>query len=155
MSAVENLAHAYHQRRADFVSEERFGGWRSSSTRSPPRRRACGGSCSTPHGDWPRRACPRSTRPGTGRRSRFAHDATYPIALIYWWQAENELHQRVFVGAGDDLTELSPVTLTPTGCVWELGVVEFERRAWIEDVIGNPAGPDLARYMDRRFEGLV
>ena len=32
--------------------------------------------------------------------------------------------------------------LTPAGCVWELGIVEFERRAWIEDVIGNADGPD-------------
>ena len=28
MTAVANLAHAYHQRRAEFVSEERFGDWR-------------------------------------------------------------------------------------------------------------------------------
>ena len=33
------------------------------------------------------------------------------------------------------------------GCVWELGVVEFERRAWIETVIGNPDGPDIDAYM--------
>ncbi len=67
----------------------------------------------------------------------------------------DELHQRVFVGRPDDLTQMRPVELTPTGCVWELGIVEFERRAWIEDVIGNEAGPDIARYMGRRFDGLI
>jgi hypothetical protein len=34
-------------------------------------------------------------------------------------------------------------------------VVEFERRAWIDDVIANPAGPDLDAYLSRRFDGLV
>ena len=41
------------------------------------------------------------------------------------------------------------------GCVWELGIVEFERRAWITDVIGNPDGSDLDRYMSRHFDGLI
>ena len=50
---------------------------------------------------------------------------------------------------------LEPAPETALGCVWELGIVEFERRAWIEDVIGNPDGPDLERYMGRRFDGLV
>lgn len=36
-----------------------------------------------------------------------------------------------------------------------LAIVEFERRARIEDVIGNPDGPDLDRYTARRFGGLV
>ena len=44
---------------------------------------------------------------------------------------------------------------TPAGCVYELAIVEFERRAWIEDVIGNPDGPDVERYLGRRFGGLV
>jgi hypothetical protein len=34
-------------------------------------------------------------------------------------------------------------------------VVEFERRAWIDDVIGNPDGPDIDGYMAHRFEGMV
>ena len=35
------------------------------------------------------------------------------------------------------------------------GIVEFERRAWIEDVIGNPDGPDLTAYLGRRFDGMI
>ena len=38
------------------------------------------------------------------------------------------------------------------GCVYELGVVDFERRAWLEDVLANPAGPDLDLYLGRRFD---
>jgi hypothetical protein len=90
---------------------------------------------------------------GYGAAFGIAHDAAFPIALVYWWQGVNELHQRSFVGAEIDALEI--VELTPAGCVYELAIVEFERRAWIEDVIGNTDGPDLDRYMARRFGGLV
>ena len=90
---------------------------------------------------------------GYGAAFGIAHDAAYPIALVYWWQGTNELHQRSFVG--ETIETLAPVQWTPAGCVYELAIVEFERRAWIEDVIGNPDGPDLDRYLSRRFGGLV
>ena len=48
---------------------------------------------------------------------------------------------------GETIEALEPVEWTPAGCVYELAIVEFERRAWIEDVIGNPDGPDLDRYI--------
>jgi hypothetical protein len=47
------------------------------------------------------------------------------------------------------------VQWAPAGCVYELAIIEFERRAWIEDVIGNPEGPNLDLYLSRRFGGLV
>jgi uncharacterized cysteine cluster protein YcgN (CxxCxxCC family) len=56
---------------------------------------------------------------------------------------------------GETVATLEPVQWTPAGCVYELAIVEFERRAWIEDVIGNTEGPDVDRYMQRRFNGLV
>ena len=75
------------------------------------------------------------------------------LALIYWWQDENELHSRIYAGA--EIDGLEPAPETALGCVWELGIVEFERRAWIEDVIGNPDGPDLTAYLGRRFDGMI
>jgi hypothetical protein len=86
-----------------------------------------------------------------------AHDAaTMCIALYYWWQATNELHQRIYVGPLDDPRSLAPVSEPQAaGCVWELGIVDFERRAWIEDVLANPAGPDLDRYLGRYLNADV
>ena len=85
-----------------------------------------------------------------------AHDARrLGIALVYWWQSENELHQRVYVSPKDDPTAFTQVENQAAGCVWELAVVDFERRAWIEDVLANPNGPDLERYLERRFDGDV
>jgi len=85
-----------------------------------------------------------------------AHDAkTFCIALVYWWQAENELHQRIYVSPHDDPTALTQLENQPAGCVWELEVVDFERRAWIEDVLANPGGPDVERYLSRELDADV
>jgi hypothetical protein len=85
-----------------------------------------------------------------------AHDATsLYIALIYWWRSENELHQRIYVSPKDDPIAFSQVENQPAGCVWELAVVDFERRAWLEDVLANPAGPNLERYLGRRLDADV
>jgi hypothetical protein len=85
-----------------------------------------------------------------------AHDArSVGIALVYWWANENELHQRIYVSPKDDPTAWTAVENQPTGCVWELGIVDFERRVWIEDVLSNPAGPDLERYLERRLDDDV
>jgi hypothetical protein len=34
-------------------------------------------------------------------------------------------------------------------CVWELEIIDFERRAWLEDVL---KGADVERYLSRRLE---
>lgn len=82
-----------------------------------------------------------------------AHDATaLYIALIYWWQSENELHQRIYLSSKDDPIAFTQVKNQPTGCVWELAIVDFERRAWLEDVLANPSGPDVELYLDRRLD---
>jgi hypothetical protein len=94
--------------------------------------------------------------PGTNDRYGIgfvtAHDATsLYIALIYWWQSENELHQRIYVSPKDEPIAFTQVEDQPAGCVWELAIVDFERRAWLEDVLAHPNGPDLERYLERRL----
>ena len=82
-----------------------------------------------------------------------AHDArTAGIPLIYWWQSENELHQRVFAGPRERLDEIAQLENQTAGCVWELEIIDFERRAWLMDVLANPAGPDLERYLSDTLE---
>ena len=100
-----------------------------------------------------RRSLPDVDEAHHGAAFAIAHDARWPIALVYWWEGENEIHSADLRGSEPDA--LSPAGPTAMGCVWELGVVEFERRAWIETVIGNPGGPDIDAYMARRFSGEV
>jgi hypothetical protein len=85
-----------------------------------------------------------------------AHDAASAyIALVYWWANENELHQRISVSPKRSPIAFVPVENQPAGCVWELEIVDFERRAWIEDVLANPEGPDLDRYFGRHVDADV
>jgi hypothetical protein len=82
-----------------------------------------------------------------------AHDAAaVGIALIYWWQSANELHQRVYVAPRDAPQALAKLADPGSGCVWELGIIDFERRAWLKDVLANPAGPDIDAYLSRRLD---
>jgi hypothetical protein len=147
------LAHAYHQRRGRFVSDERFGPWQLKlyGLAAPER------GVRPELLDVTRALAEQSLPPVDDRRHgaafAIAHDARFPIALVYWWQDENELHSRIY--AGETTDRMEPVPETALGCVWELGIIEFERRAWIADVIGNPDGPDVDRYLSRRFDGMI
>jgi hypothetical protein len=79
-----------------------------------------------------------------------AHDAaTAGLALVFWWANENELHQQTFAAPLDDPGGLERADGTGMACVWELEVIDFERRAWLEDVL---KADDLRRYQERALE---
>jgi hypothetical protein len=79
-----------------------------------------------------------------------AHDAaTAGLGLVYWWANENEIHQRVFAAPLDEPGALEPADGTGMACVWELEVIDFERRAWHGDVL---RGGDAELYLSRVLE---
>jgi hypothetical protein len=81
-----------------------------------------------------------------------AHDAASAgLAIVYWWANENEIHQRVFAAPHDDPGALAPADGSGMACVWELEVIDFERRAWLEDVLQCA---DVASYLERRLEAV-
>ncbi len=70
------------------------------------------------------------------------------FVFVDFWADENELHHHVYVAPKDQPDAL--VYQTPSGlaaCVWDLRVIGFERQAWLDAVLANPAGPDLDRYL--------
>jgi hypothetical protein len=146
---------APHRRRAlRFIRQEQLGDWRckvygiaaSGPTARPELVEATVARAGV---DLPRAAF-EDGRFGVG--FMIAHDAaTTCFALIYWWQGLNELHQRAYVSPLNDPGALTPIANPAAGCVWELGIIDFERRAWLDDVLANPAGPDLERYLQRRL----
>jgi hypothetical protein len=76
------------------------------------------------------------------------HDAaTFCFALYYWWESANECRYRAYASPRDDPTALAKIEEPGVGCVWELAVVDFESRAWLEHVLDNPDGPDFDRYL--------
>jgi hypothetical protein len=81
-----------------------------------------------------------------------AHDANAAgLGLVYWWANENEIHSRLFVSPMDDPGGLEPVDGTGMACVWELEVIDFERKAWLEDVL---KGGDPERYLERSLSDV-
>jgi hypothetical protein len=147
------LAHAYHQRFGSFVSDERFGEWRLKLYGLARPEKGVRPELLDRTRELAARSLPPIDERVYGAAFAIAHDARFPISLIYWWQDENEIRSRIY--AGETLEGMELLDATAFGCVWELGIVEFERRAWIADVIGNRGGPDLDAYMTRRFEGMI
>jgi hypothetical protein len=85
-----------------------------------------------------------------------AHDArTASIGLIYWWESGNELHQRCHAGPLATPRAMTRLKHPAAGCVWEIGIIDFERRAWLADVLANPAGPDIDLYISRQLNADV
>jgi hypothetical protein len=76
------------------------------------------------------------------------HDAAdFGIVLIDWWANENEVHQHMLSAPLSDPGSLSTHPSDGVGCVWELAVTCFERHAWLDHVLANPAGPDFEAYL--------
>lgn len=130
-----------HQRRSiRFIGREDFGEWRLKvygiGTHAPD---------APPEFVAATLRAARSTSGGWRRRGRHAHDANAAgLSLVYWWANENEIHGRFFVSPLEDPTELVLHDGTGLICVWELEIIDFERRAWLEDVLKND---DLEAYL--------
>ena len=108
-------------------------------------------------GDAPRRELQDATRrlaadvvPNGAYGFTIAHDAkSAGLGLVYWWAEENEVHVRHFASPLEDPGALEPYEHTGMACVWELEVIDFERRAWLEDVLKDG---DADRYVLRTLD---
>lgn len=52
-----------------------------------------------------------------------------------------------FAFPADHLEALAPHDSHAIGCVWELEIIDFERRAWHDHVLSGPDGPSPERYL--------
>ena len=82
-----------------------------------------------------------------------AHDARFAgLGLVFWWANENELHRAAYVSPLDDPGRLEPLHDAGIACVWELEIIDFERRAWLHDVL---VGDDLEAYLERALDPVA
>ena len=82
-----------------------------------------------------------------------AHDAKFAgLGLVYWWADENEVHRAAYVSPLEDPGALEPLGGSGMACVWELEIIDFERRAWLEDVL---IGGDEDAYLERALEPVA
>lgn len=79
------------------------------------------------------------------------------FAAVNWWANENELFHHQYEASADAVADLKPVSETggSAGCVWDLAVIEHERKAWVDCVLANDAGPDLHAYLTRILDADV
>ncbi len=93
--------------------------------------------------------------PGYGVGFIGAHDARGGCyAFVDWWTDENELHHKNFLGPSPD--ELRPAGPNDSvACVWDLTVIDFERRAWHDLVVKRVDAPDVEAYLARRLDETV
>lgn len=74
--------------------------------------------------------------------------------ILSWWTGENMLRSVTFATSAAMPKEF---VITPKEggmvCVWELEVIDFERKMWIEYVLRKAKNPDFAGYLEQRIEG--
>lgn len=91
--------------------------------------------------------------PGVGFIVAHAAPSRYYV-LISWWAERNELHQQILSALPGRADDLAPHPTSAIGCVWELGVTDFERRAWIADILARPEQPDFSSYFERQYNEI-
>ncbi len=75
--------------------------------------------------------------------------------LLDWWGNEDILFHRLFAAPSERPREFKPVTNEVTACVWEIAVWNFERQAWVDTILANPAGPNLDCYLEVQLNADV
>ena len=82
-----------------------------------------------------------------------SHDARFAgLGLVFWWAHENELHRAAYISPLDDAGALEPLFDAGLACVWELEIIDFERRAWLHDVL---IGDDVEAYLERALDPVA
>jgi hypothetical protein len=78
------------------------------------------------------------------------------LLLVCTWRSENELWESVYYdGSGKfEVWDRNKIHL-PTYCVWEMGIVYHESRAWKKFLGTDRTEVHQQNYLDDLFEGEV
>jgi hypothetical protein len=83
---------------------------------------------------------------------------SFYFLIVSTWRNDNELWETVWAKDGDDSGfHPWPIegTHRPTFCVWELGAVCHEQRAWSRFLRSSRGPAERDAYLQERFEGDV
>jgi hypothetical protein len=70
--------------------------------------------------------------------------------LLHWWLEGGIATEMLWQSELGDEIEFMPAQPLLMACVWELGIIDFERRAWMETAMsGKPIADYLARTLPR------
>ena len=71
--------------------------------------------------------------------------------VVSWWDNENELIIKIFVQKIDEINNWRKATENQSICVWDIEVIQFERKAYIDTVLSKPESPDTKAYLNHRL----
>jgi hypothetical protein len=84
---------------------------------------------------------------------------SFYFLLVSTWRNDNELWETVWAKTGDDAVKFAPWPIAgghrPTFCVWELGAVCHEQRAWSHYLRTPRDQPAKRTYLGDSFAGEV
>lgn len=88
-----------------------------------------------------------AVRPGVG--FAIAHQGNgADYCVLGWWDNENELPLHIFVRSQKPDAPWRPAQGSESVCVWDLEVIGYERKVYIETLLGGGTPEDyLARHM--------
>ncbi len=75
--------------------------------------------------------------------------------LLDWWYDQEIIKQYMYSSPLDAPGDITRVDNDLLACTWELAVHGFERQAWIDTVLNNPQGPNIAEYLRRQLNADI
>lgn len=85
------------------------------------------------------------------------HSGTEGVfSIINWWVGGNMLNTHIFISTHpepDRFKLISGDGLSP--CIWELEVIDHERRSWIKNILKKPDLPDYEEYLNDNYNGKI
>lgn len=78
------------------------------------------------------------------------------FSLINWWLDGYMLNTNIFFCTREspaDFKRVSGDGLAP--CIWEMEIIDYERRAWTEHVLKKHFAPELHLYLDQQYNGSI
>ncbi len=77
------------------------------------------------------------------------HEATDGVwLLLNWWTGKEMLRTATFYASAEEPVAFKlQDRVGSMACVWEMEVIDHERRAWIEHILKRPENPDFDAYL--------
>lgn len=85
-----------------------------------------------------------------------AHRSTNAYSYVVgWWSYSCLLSTAAYSARFSEPAEIALAPARQAGCVWELGVIDHERRAWTRTMLRAGAGGDVEEYLEAVLAGKV
>ncbi len=70
------------------------------------------------------------------------------FSIINWWVGKNMLNTHVFLSPYEDLDQFEMISGDGLHtCVWELEVINHERKSWLKHILMKEEDPDYSSYI--------